>query len=120
MQQDFHLVAEDYYDKEIKYQDEIDKIKNANALKEELVINYIASRKVIVLEFPQEHKNVKGDVYLFRPSNAALDKKYLIKQNDMGHHSVSIGGLDKGLWQIKVSWSHGKVEYQKEKNIIIQ
>lgn len=119
MQENFHLVAEDYYAKEIKYQDEIDKIKNANALTERLHINYLANNKVIELQFPPEHVNVKGDVYLFRPSDASLDRKYMINQDEKGNQSISIISLEKGLWQIKVSWSHGKMEYQQEKNIII-
>ena len=41
MQQDFHLVYEDYYDKEIKYQGEIDNIKNARNLKDGLKIEYL-------------------------------------------------------------------------------
>jgi len=120
MQQDFHLVAVDYYDKEIKYQDEINKIKNANALAEGLEIDYLANRKVIELRFPPEHLKVNGDVYLFRPSDAALDKKYKINQDGEGYQYVSVKSLDKGLWQVKVSWSHRKKEYQQEKNIIIQ
>lgn len=121
IQQDFHLVSKDYYDKEIKYQGEIDRIRNANALEEGLKIEYMIREGKVLLTYPQDHKkSIEGDIHFFRPSDASLDISFPIKTEPDGTQSIKVAGMKKGLWQVKVNWSYGNKEYQQEKNIVIQ
>ena len=121
MQQDFHLVYEDYYDKEIKYQGEIDRMKNAQELKEGLKIEYLLKEDKIKITYPSEHKkSIKGAIYLFRPSDSSLDTSFPIKADKEGTQIISASSLKNGLWQVKVNWVFGNKEYQQEKNLILQ
>jgi hypothetical protein len=121
MQQDFHLVYEDYYDKEIKYQGEIDNIKNARNLKDELKIEYLLREGKVKFTYPPDHKNsIKGSIYFFRPSDSTLDISFPIKSGPDGTQFISVGSLKKGLWQVKVNWTYGSQEFQEEKNLTIQ
>ena len=121
MQQDFHLVYEDYYDREIKYQGEIDNAKNAMDLENGLKIDYILGEGKIKFTYPEgQGKSVKGAIYFFRPSDSSLDISFPIQVAEDGTQDIRVGSLKKGLWQVKVNWIFGSEEYQQEKNIIIQ
>jgi len=121
MQQDFHLVYEDYYDKEIKYQDEIDKIKNARELGDGLKIEYLLKEDNMKFTYPLQHRNsIKGSILFFRPSDSSLDTTFPIKPGLDGTQIIRVGSLEKGLWQVKVTWAFGNKEYQQEKNIVLQ
>lgn len=121
MQQDFHLVYEDYYDKEIKYQGEIDRMKNAMELKDGLKIEYLLREDKIKITYPPDQKNsIKGAIYLFRPSDSSLDTSFPIESDPEGVQIISVSSLKDGLWQVKVNWAFGNKEYQQEKNLILQ
>ena len=121
MQQDFHLVYEDYYDREIKYQGEIDNAKNAMDLENGLKIDYILNEGKIKFTYPEgQGKSVKGAIYFFRPSDSSLDISFPIQAGEDGTQDIRVASLKKGLWQVKVNWRFGSEEYQQEKNIIIQ
>jgi hypothetical protein len=121
MQQDFHLVYEDYYDKEIKYQGEIDKIKNARDLEDGLKIEYFLKEDKVKFTYPSvQRKSIKGSIYFFRPSDASLDTFFPIQPGQDGIQIISVGSFKKGLWQVKVNWTFGSEEYQQETNIILQ
>ena len=70
---DHHLVTEEYYEKELKYQDDIDKLKNGKALKEN--VSYTRTEDGLLVRFPQafDVKDINGKVFLYRPSNEHLD-----------------------------------------------
>jgi hypothetical protein len=121
MQQDFHLVYEDYYDKEIKYQGEIDRIKNAKELEEGLMIEYLLQEDKVKITYPPtQKKGIKGDILLFRPSDSSLDTSFPVNSGQDGTQFLSTVSLERGLWQVKVKWAYGNKEYQQEKNIILQ
>ena len=119
--EDFYLVADNYYEKEIKYQDEIDKIRNARSLSKQISISYILQEESIHFKYPESQvQSISGKVQFFRPSDSRMDKVYDIKPANDGIQRISVKSLEKGLWQIKVNWSYGSEDYQEEKNIMIQ
>ena len=121
MQQDFHLVYEDYYDKEIKYQGEIDRIKNARELKDGLKIEYLVREDKVKITYPREQqKSITGSIHFFRPSDSRLDISFPIQSGEQGLQEISVSSLKKGFWQVKVQWTYGNVEYQEEKNLTLQ
>ena len=104
------LVTPDYYNQELKYQEEIDAEKNAQKLSENVSIRN--SKEGITISFPKDLKfsNIKGNVSFYRPSNKKLDfdipivlssDKLLIPDNR----------LVEGRWDIKVNWTYQGVHY---------
>ena len=63
MNQEVFLVSDDYYKQEIEYQGQIDKMENARALSEPLVISYDSLSKNLVIIFPPDHIG-QGPTYL--------------------------------------------------------
>ncbi|WP_299114581.1 FixH family protein [uncultured Winogradskyella sp.] len=104
------LVTDDYYQQELKYQEDIDKVENAKKLSEN--ISWKKTEKGIVLTFPKDLsiKDIKGKVFLYRPSNKQLDFEIPIS---LSIHNLLIpdNRLLDGRWNITIDWSYKTNEF---------
>lgn len=110
---DHDLVTEKYYQKELAYQTDINAIKNARKLKHGIKIEVL--KKGLKIIFPSNFipKNIKGSVFLYRPSNKYLDVKIPIVARD----SVMLipqRFLVAGRWNISVAFIYQKKSYLHE------
>lgn len=114
--QDMQLVTEDYYAKDLVYQEHIDKVKQTQALKDGLKIEPNAAKGLVMLTFPPDmaHDSIGGTVTLFRPSNAHLDKTIAIEPDKMGQQAIDIEGLARGNWGIRIDWNCGGRSFYSE------
>lgn len=115
------LVSHDYYDKEIKYQDQIDRMKRSQTEGMLLSIKHSVQDGLITVEFPAgvESSAVTGKLKLFRPSSAALDRNYEIKLADTLTQQFECGKLARGLWKIKVDWQVDTLQYYHEEELYV-
>ena len=120
MTQDVHLVTDDYYEKTLTYQEEIDKQSRTIALNDEVRINF--NDKMINLLFPSEYlnKNISGEIYFYRPSNPALDFKIPLQLSKNGDQFIPIERIEKGFWRIKLQWIMNGDGYYSERAITIK
>ena len=121
MNQDISLVAEDYYKQEITYQDQINRLSNFNNLDNKPFVKKESS-SVLLVTFPEGLlKNVKeGNVVLFRPSMAKLDKKWKLNPNSNGLQRIPLDNLKAGKWKVKLFWTDYKEkEYYQEFIVIL-
>ena len=104
------LVTEKYYQKELKYQDEIDAVKNASTLKEKVTIQ--RTDKGLKIEFPKDFspEEIKGKVFLYRPSTKQLDFEIPISISN-SYLLVPEKRLVGGRWNIEVSWMYKNKAY---------
>ncbi|AFL86249.1 FixH protein [Belliella baltica DSM 15883] len=114
-QDDIHLVTQNYYEEEIKYQDQIDKIINAHSLDYE-VLTYNIQLKSVVMNLPV---GAKGTLHLFRPSDARLDQKIDFQLLNKEENTVDVTHLKAGYWKVKLTWEENGVSYYEEKKINI-
>ncbi|MCK5087913.1 MAG: FixH family protein [Melioribacteraceae bacterium] len=116
---DYDLVAEDYYEKELVYQEQIDKMNRANALTQQLVIKLEGDN--IQFKFPSIFNNseIEGEIYFYKPSSEDLDVRAAISLDEENSLYFSQADLSKGLWKIKVEWGVRGVEYYTEKIIMV-
>jgi hypothetical protein len=112
-QDDIHLVTENYYEKEIKYQDQIDREKSTAALDREVVV-FDASSKTIFLDLPV---GAKGNLQLFRPSDARLDQDLPLNITSEGKTAILLDKLKTGYWRVQLTWTEDEKEYYQEKKI---
>ncbi|RIW12030.1 nitrogen fixation protein FixH [Algoriphagus lacus] len=112
-QDDIHLVTENYYEKEIKYQDQIEREKSAAALDREVLV-FDAQAKVMVLDLPV---GAKGNLQLFRPSDARLDQELALDITNEGKTTVPLEKLKSGYWRVQLTWTENGVEFYEEKKI---
>jgi hypothetical protein len=119
MTQEVNLVADNYYEKTLEYQDEIDKVNRTKALDEEVKINF--NGEVVTILFPSAYleKNISGEIYFYRPSNPALDFKLPLKLGVEGNHTIPVERIEKGFWRLKLNWMMDGDGYYIEKVINI-
>lgn len=117
--QDVNLVTDDYYQQEIRYQDQIDKIQRTNSLLEKPAINFDGAG--VNLSFPKSliEKNVTGKIHFYRPSNPKLDFDIPLSLNSDGSQIISTKKFAAGFWRLKLNWTMEGNEYYNEKEIIL-
>ena len=118
MNQDVNLVTDDYYQQEIKYQDQIDKIERTNSLPEKPVIDFDGVRVKVLFPESLFKKNVTGQIHFYRPSNPKLDFNIPLSLNENGIQFISTKQLTAGFWRLKLNWTMNGVEYFNEKEVI--
>ncbi len=118
--QDVDLVEENYYEKEIKYQEQIERINRANALSEKVDIKI--SDSMLEVNFPAVFSadSVSGKILLYRPSKEKSDLLYEIKLNSENKLYIPTNNLSLGMWKVKVNWTAEGLDYYTEKIIMIR
>lgn len=116
--QNADLVAHNYYDEELVYQDVIDSKNRANALEEKPV--YQQNGHGILIAFPKErvvdNKNV--DFVLFRTDDSNLDLKRSDKLDTHNNLNIPAKVLVPGSYTLKLKWEENKKSYQIDYDII--
>lgn len=113
--QKFDLVTPNYYDAELKFQNVIDQKQRVAELSAPPKISH--SVNSVSIQLPNEFlsKEVKGELYLYCPSNASKD----IKTNFTTAKSFVEIALNKnlsGAYEVKLSWqSEGKTYYNEQR-----
>lgn len=114
-QDDIHLVTQNYYEEEIKYQDKIDQMVNANSLDYKVMV-YDSQLKKVDLKLPV---GSKGILHFFRPSDARLDQKITFDVINLNTNGFDLTSLKPGYWRVKLTWSENGVDYFHEEKINI-
>ena len=106
-QYDHDLVTEAYYERDLQYQTEIDAEKKGFAFSP---IQTQKTEEGLSIVFPKEleHKNIRGTVFLYRPSNKRLDFNIPIVISN-SQLLIPDERLLGGRWNITIDW-----EYQGE------
>ena len=111
------LVTEKYYQKELEFQENIDATRNAKKLKENIIVKRVSEG--LKIYFPTEFNptDIKGKVFLYRPSNKQLDFETPISISNT-YLLVPEKRLLGGRWNITVSWNYKNTAYlyQEELN----
>lgn len=119
MNQDVNLVADDYYDQEIKYQQQIDRIKRTKKLDTINIITFNGTTVNVTIPKSLLKSNLTGEIYFYRPSDENIDIKIPLHTDSLGVQVIPVSGLEKGSWTVKVNWLTGEKEYFVEKRIFI-
>ena len=113
------MVAENYYEKDVAYQDHFEKIENRSALSSDLEIDYNTKEKRIVFSFPDEQEHVRGSVVFYRPSDSTLDFEIEINVDENQELIFNTGKLETGLWDVQVEWKADGKTFYKEKKLYL-
>lgn len=121
MSQDISLVADNYYEQELAYEDQMVRLKNTGGLTEKPGVTLQKDKGIAQLSFPEALKAdvYEGNIRFFRPSNAAFDRSFDIRLDKEGKQDFDITRLSKGLWKIKIYWKAKNREYYTESTLII-
>lgn len=111
------LVAEDYYQQEIEYQNRIDAKINGNKFTDEIAIENSSSTVSVILKenFPKDFMN--GKVYFFKPDNSAYDKLFKLKPNE--NLVLDKEKLGWGNYIVKIEFERDNKLYHIEKRVYL-
>jgi len=115
-----HMVQDNYYDKDLNYESFRQKRQNGMAYKNTLNINYNQSDRKILISFPEQLAEAKGELKLFRPSNQYLDKNYPIRLDSNGQMFIHVeDNMVRGKWRVMLDWQFAGTDYYNEETIVI-
>lgn len=114
------LVRRDYYEEEIRFQQQVDRVARSRELASGTQIAYDAAERCIHVTLPPSHAaGSTGRIQLYRPSDSTLDQvEYLALERD-GTQKVSAAQLRAGLWKVRVQWTFQGEEYYLDRAIVI-
>ncbi len=115
--QSVDLVAPNYYEQELKYQDKIDGINNLKAESKAIIITQ--GENSISFNFLKEMGVPKGHILFFKPDNAASDIETEIKTDNEGFQTIETQDLAKGTYLVKIDWKIGDKKFFEEERISI-
>jgi hypothetical protein len=115
------LVSPDYYEKELKYQSQIDRAERTHRAASQGSVAYDAAGKYITFSLPADQVSlaVWGSIELYRPSAARMDHAVSLKPDAKGIQRLDASGLAPGLWRVRVSWTSEKQNYYLEQQVVV-
>ena len=118
VRQDYDLVSDNYYEQEVQFQKQIDRVQRTNILTESVKCGVSNDKKNIEITLPNTAATT-GKITLYRPSQADLDRHYSLALDADGRQNIPVKGLLKGKWKMKMLWSANGEEFYKECEIFL-
>ncbi len=112
------LVTQNYYEKTLIYQEQINKINNTNSLKEGIKVEAIGNS--VIVTYPAGTNKISGEISFYKPSDEKNDFKTVIEYGMDLKQIISTVNLTKGYWKVQINWAMDGKEYFNEEKIMIQ
>jgi hypothetical protein len=118
---DPELVRPDYYEQEIGYQKQIDRLSRTAAISNLVFVVHDAARAQIVLRLSMASGSdtLTGTVHFYRPSNAKLDFEVPLALDPFGEQRIPTGTRAGGLWKVRVHWTGGGHDYFHDQSLVL-
>ena len=115
LRQDISLVADDYYEQELRYQDQLDRIYNTANLvvKPEIRLK----DKSLEVEFARFKDITVGSVEIFRPSDQRFDRQFKLDKSSSVIQQFDLSNLPRGMYKVRMRWAMDDNEYFLESMI---
>ena len=112
------LIAENYYEQELAYQDRIDATHRADVLSAAVTI--AADRTQVQVGFPAEMhgKAITGTLALIRMNNVAADRKVALNGTATERMQAKVD-LVPGVYIAQLTWTMDSVEYFREERLFV-
>jgi len=120
MRQREDLVSSDYYEREIRYQHQLDAMNRSQTVASQMVVTFDSTQTAIIITLPtaQSH-GATGRIHLYRPSDARLDRELPLALNTDGVQRLDAKELRDGLWKVRLTWQVNGKEYFLDQPVIV-
>jgi hypothetical protein len=109
IKQDVSLVSKEYYQEELAYQDQIQRLENTETLKQKPVIS-IDQNHQVQIAFDQFRDVQHGELVLFCPADSKLDRKIKIEPSQQTLQTIPLEIIP-GMYKARFSWTMNEKEY---------
>jgi len=113
------LVRQDYYEEELRFQQQIERVNRTAHLRHDITVMTDASSVTFKLPLDVTAAKPTGEIQLYRPSDASLDKKLALDVNESGMQRIDASELKGGLWKLRVHWKVGEAEYYFDQSVVL-
>jgi len=111
---------ENYYVKELAYQQVIDGKNNLSQLEEKLSVTDSAGMVKIQIPAAAAQNISEGKIYFLRPSDENKDLRLALKPDANGLQLISGSLLTKGHYTVQLSWKSNNKPYYSEQSFNAQ
>lgn len=114
------LVSADYYEREVRYQSELDALNRSQPYAATAVVTFEPAAETIVVTLPAAQiRSATGRIQLYRPADARLDREFPLALNAEGVQRLDARPLRDGLWRVRVKWRVDDLDYSVEQPVIV-
>ena len=113
------LVNANYYENEVRFQDQIDSTARAQKAGAAIRCDTAAKQLVIALPPAQLAQKFSGTVELYRPNAPEQDRKLAFQPLADGTQTLDLSPYATGPWLLKVAWQAGGQDYYLEQKFIV-
>jgi hypothetical protein len=116
------LVAPDYYQRELRYEQQMERTDRARRLAAPLVVSYDAASRVIQVSLAgaKAGSQPAGTIELYRPAAAKEDRRIELRLDGSGRQLLDARELSPGLWRVRVTWSVDGEEFSADEKIVVK
>jgi hypothetical protein len=114
--QKMDLVDDNYYEKGIRYQEEMNKFEINDSIQHQVTFDMPNG----MLTFTTNIKGMHGMLFFYRPSNATLDFAVPFEVQPDGVFLYKTKELEKGVWKATFEWELNGRKMAAEKQLMIE
>jgi len=114
-----NLVSENYYEQEMKFQEQIDGAARAQSSGATLAYHAASGCVVLALPAAQLASQPSGTLSLYRPSSPKLDREFALEPRADGTQTLNVSEFAAGLWSVRARWVAGGKAYYLEQKITV-
>jgi hypothetical protein len=115
VKQDISLVSKNYYEEELDYQKQIERMNNTSRLPVKPVIS--VSNGSLQITYSTLQQVDEGQLKLFRPSDVHFDRQFKVQPFLNPIQYFDVHDFPKGMYRARMQWSSNGKEYFMEEII---
>ncbi len=113
------MVEEDYYNKELSFNEHIQGLNNARLLVKPISIKYNEFQIEVIIDSVTAQSMQKGEIYFYNPASEKADRKMVLPPSN-GRYVYKKDILTKGKYYVRVSFEYEQKPYFTESIIVIK
>lgn len=116
---DNSLVVDNYYEQDLQYQQQYERMQRANSLSTPVKVQFDQSATSVVVSFPEEIAAPTGSIHFYRPSDQRFDFRLDVAIDETHKQLIPVKGKLGGRWIVKILWQENGEEYYVERDLVL-
>ena len=117
--QDNSLVVDNYYEQDLQYQQQYERMQRANSLSAPVKVQFDQPAAAVVITFPEEVSAPSGSIHFYRPSDQRFDFRADLAVDELHRQLIPVKGKLGGRWIVKILWEEDGQEYYVERDLVL-
>lgn len=119
MKQDNDLIEDNYYEKELAYQSQIDAGRRLDWLHSGKLLHPTANNILLQLPTGSYENGVNGSIEFLRIDDAAKDIRIKLEPDNDGKQIISRESFSTGTYQVRIKWKHASEEFYQQEDMLL-